>query len=283
MQDLQDVKPSSLAAAGLKEAMRDEARSIDGSRPLASDRGGVPQVPDERVASGMIWPAVDGRLIMHETTGRTADLHRDAEGGWSGLIGERWQVRSAVDALFERVDEGRDVLVQWARLHAACAGTLSKERCIALAADGSGRFRLWQIVRVERSLRADIEAVLTGATDLLISTLLSAIRSFLLIAERSSAAGCELQLSLGNISLSASRPAYSGLMPDHSTIRCAPRWSYAQASYQLFGELSFARPVLRERRADLLQELAKLFPGSVKHAHGEWSLLQRLVLAQTYD
>jgi hypothetical protein len=280
---MQDVQPASIAAAALQEAMRDEAPSIDISRHSKADRDGVPQLPDERVASGMIWPPIDGRLILHETTGRTAELHRHGEGGWSGLIGERWQVRSVADALFEKVDEGRAVLVQWARLHAASAGALSKDRCIALAADGAGGFRLWQVVRVERSLRAEIEAALHGAVDLLVSTLLSATRSFLQVAERLSAAGCELQLSLGNISLSASRPAYSGLMPDPSMIRSARRWSHAQASYQLFAELSFARQVLRARRDDLLGELARLSRGSGKHAQGEWSLLQRLVVAQTYD
>jgi signal recognition particle receptor subunit beta len=284
LQDVQEMKPGSLAAAALQEAMRDEAQpSIDIPSPLAADNNGVPQLPDERVASGMIWPPVDGRLILHETSGRTAKLHRHAEGGWSGRVGDRWHVRSAADASFEKADEGRAVLVQWARVHAAIAEALSKERCIVLAADGTGRYRLWQIVRVERSLRADIEAALHGATDLLVSTLLSAIRSFLYISERLSIAGCELQLGLGNISLSGSRPAYSGLMPDPSMTRSTRRWSYAQASYQLFGELSFARPVLRERRDDLLEKLAKLSQATEKQAQGEWSLLQRLMLAQAYD
>lgn len=283
MQDVQDTKPGSLAAAALREAMRDEARSIDISAPLNTDRNGVPQLPDERVASGLVWPPVDGRLILHETAGRTAQLHRHDEGGWSGHIAERWQVRSAADALFETVDEGRAVLLQWARLHAASAGALSKERCIALAADGAGRFRLWQMVRLERSLRAEVEASLNAETSLLASTLLSAVRSFLHMAERLSAAACELPLSLGNVSISTSLPVYSGLMPDPSKIRFARRWSHAHASYQLFGELSFAQRTLRERRDDLLEELAKLSRGSEKLAQGELSLLRRLVVAQTYE
>ena len=71
-------------------------------------------------------------------------------------------------------------------------------------------------------------------------------------------------------------------MPDVSMIRAARSWSYAHASYQLFGELSFAEQVLRERRDDLLQELATFSRSSEKRAQGEWSLLRRLVVAQTY-
>jgi hypothetical protein len=160
---------------------------------------------------------------------------------------------------------------------------LSKERCIALAADGRGIFRLWQIVRVERSLRAEIEAMLNAETRLLVGMLLSAIRLFFQMAERLSAVGYDLPLNLSNISVSASRPVYSGLMPEPSMIKAARRWSHAHASYQLFGELSFAQQVLRERRDDLLSELARLSRNSEKPAQGESSLLRRLVVAQTYD
>jgi hypothetical protein len=89
-------------------------------------------------------------------------------------------------------------------------------------------------------------------------------------------------LSLGNISASASRAVYSGLMPDVSMTRAARRWSSAHASYQLFAELSFAEQVLRDRREDLLEELAKFSRSSEKRTQGEWSLLRRLVVAQTY-
>jgi signal recognition particle receptor subunit beta len=292
MQDVRDTKPGSLAAAALREAISDEARSIDISPPVDAkavdtnvadtNKDRAPRLPDERVASGMIWPPVDGRFILHEIAGRAAQVHRHPEGGWSGLIEERWQARSAPGASFATVEEGRAVLLQWARLHAASADVLSKRRCIALAADGRGIFRLWQIVRVERSLRAEIEAMLNAETSLLVGTLLSAIRLFFQMAECLSAAGHDLPLSLGYISESASRPVYSGLMPDVSMIRAARRWSYAHASYQLFGELSFAEPVLRERRDDLLEELAKFSRSSEKRAQGEWSLLRRLVVAQTY-
>ena len=51
-------------------------------------------------------------------------------------------VRSRVEA---------EVLLQLARLYAARARSSWVERCVALAADGQGRFRLWHIERIERS------------------------------------------------------------------------------------------------------------------------------------
>ena len=275
---MQDVRPSSMASQALQEAMRDNAYVPADERSSHSEirNDHVPAIPDERVASGLVWPPVDGRLILHETAGCAAELRRSAEGSWSGLIANRWRLHSAADAVFSTVDEGRTALVQWARMHAASLGALSKERCIVLAADGGGRFRLWQIVQEERSLHTQMEEALNGTTESIAGALLSVARSFLHMAERMSGAGCELQLSLGNIGTSASGPAYLGLMPQPSPPRSAQIWSQVQASDLLFSELAFAQPMLRARRSDLLAELARISRSSEVRAHGEWALLQGL-------
>ena len=45
------------------------------------------------------------------------------------------------------------MLVAWARAHGSAQALLSRGRCIVLAGTGDGRFRLWQIVREEPSIR----------------------------------------------------------------------------------------------------------------------------------
>lgn len=84
----------------------------------------------------MVWPPVDGRLILHETSSRQTHLERDSQGGWTGSIDHRWSLHSAADAVFDNLDAGRAELVQWARQHVAGDELLSKQRCIVLAADG---------------------------------------------------------------------------------------------------------------------------------------------------
>ena len=123
-------------------------------------------------------------MILHETAQQDAALTRHPDGGWFGSIGERWQLHTAASAVYASLDDGRNELVQWARMHVAALGALSTERCIVLAADGSGSFRLWQIVRVGTSLRAQVERALTDTSEALARGLLSVARSFIEMADR---------------------------------------------------------------------------------------------------
>jgi len=56
-------------------------------------------------------------------------------------------MHSAADDVFAELEQGRAVLVQAARNQAA-AREKAASCCIALAADGHGRYRLWRIERV---------------------------------------------------------------------------------------------------------------------------------------
>jgi hypothetical protein len=75
-------------------------------------------------------------------------LNRSEQGDWAGTVNGRWQVHSAAAEVFEDIDEGRMVLVQSARIHAANARGKAVERCVVLASDGHGRYRLWQLARL---------------------------------------------------------------------------------------------------------------------------------------
>ena len=121
----------------------DLRKDASGARTLATC---PPALPNERVRSGMIWPPVDGRLILHELASRTVSLRQLSCGSWSGAADGGWAIHSAADAAFEQIEQGRELLIQLAR---QCAATpdLSLERLVVLADDGQGRFRLWQITR----------------------------------------------------------------------------------------------------------------------------------------
>jgi signal recognition particle receptor subunit beta len=283
LHDLQ--QQPSLASQAFQEAMRAnvdapaseprvEAISAPGRQGTDEDR--APAVPDEKVASGMVWPPVDGRLILHEIRSGRSHLRRDAEGAWTGSIDDRWCLHSAADAVFDNIDVGRAELVQWARQHVAGNELLSKQRCIVLAADGQGRYRLWQIVRIEASLRTQMEEALLGDASTIANALMTVARSFVTATERMPAAMCDLQLTLGTVGASVTGAVFLGFMPLPSRMRPARSWSISQASELLLSELAFARPTLRARRGDLLAELWKVS----RHGEGlpphEWRLLQRL-------
>ncbi|HTU66180.1 MAG TPA: hypothetical protein VMF52_09530 [Steroidobacteraceae bacterium] len=108
----------------------------------------VPAAPDERVASGLVWPPIDGRVILHELTGTRVSLARNPRGDWWGVVNDRWRLTSPADAVYADVELGRSVLVKAAGANAARLQGRGDDRCVVLAADGAGRFRLWNISRV---------------------------------------------------------------------------------------------------------------------------------------
>jgi signal recognition particle receptor subunit beta len=120
-------------------------------RPDSARDTREPIAPDERVASGFVWPPIDGRLILHELSGRRISLDQNPRGDWWGIVNDRWRLTSPADAVYADVELGRSVLVKSARAQAARADGRTADRCVVLAADGAGRFRLWNITRVGAS------------------------------------------------------------------------------------------------------------------------------------
>lgn len=119
------------------------------SEPVA--KGYVPATPDDRVESGLVWPPVDGRTVLHEIAKTRIQLSCSEQGDWSGVSDGRWQIYSAASEVFDDVNAGRMVLVEAARSHASAERGRSTDACVALAGDGSGRYRLWRITRLAAS------------------------------------------------------------------------------------------------------------------------------------
>ncbi len=119
------------------------------SEPVA--KGHVPATPDERVESGLVWPPVNGRTVLHEIAKARTQLSCSERGDWSGVSDGRWQIYSNASDVFDDVNAGRKVLVEVARGHVSGGRGRSLDKCVALAGDGNGRYRLWRITRVART------------------------------------------------------------------------------------------------------------------------------------
>jgi signal recognition particle receptor subunit beta len=138
-----DVVQAAMARAPTLHAADDEAESQTADAP-----DDVPAIPDERVASGFVWPPVDGRMVLHELTQAHVPLTRAADGAWDGEVPGRWRLHSDAYEVFDELEEGRSVLVRYARIQSVAARDRVASCCIALAADGHGRHRLWRIERI---------------------------------------------------------------------------------------------------------------------------------------
>jgi signal recognition particle receptor subunit beta len=134
-----DVRPQSIVSEAIALASRESE---------TAENGYVPATPDGRVESGLVWPPVDGRAVLHEIAKAQLQLSCSESGDWSGVAPGQWQIYSRAADVFDDVNAGRMVLVEAARNHAVADKGRPEDKCVALASDGSGRYRLWQITRV---------------------------------------------------------------------------------------------------------------------------------------
>jgi len=143
------VQSNSVVASALAEVVQTHIVEMPrAASPAAFGADEVPAVPDDRVASGLVWPPVDGRLALHELTQAHIPLGRRADGAWFGELPGRWLLHSDAEEVFDESEEGRSVLIRYARIQAVVRRDKPPSCCIVLAADGHGRHRLWRIERI---------------------------------------------------------------------------------------------------------------------------------------
>jgi signal recognition particle receptor subunit beta len=118
------------------------------------------RTPDAFVPGGLIWPPVEGRLVLHEASAIGLYATRGPNGDWWASAEKAWIAYSFRAADFAEMEPGRAALVSWARWLSTLGRRLSPRRAIALCASGTGTWRLWQVGRREPSLRDLVRAAL---------------------------------------------------------------------------------------------------------------------------
>lgn len=206
----------SLAAAGFREALAEgplspPAWAPDEPAPNPADPI-QPPAPDAPI--GMIWPPVEGRILLRQALSTPFAPHRTEAGDWEARIGDRWRVYSPAAAEHSDVEEGRKVLLYWARVHAAHARWLSPDRCLTLSPTGFGSFRLWQVVRITASCGDRLrDALRQPSPEELARCLLLLASSLLQATSRFAEAEISFPSTLDTVGLSGGRTVYIGLLP----------------------------------------------------------------------
>ncbi len=215
------VGPSSeMAWLALQEAIDAESTPISRARSVEARKTASPIPPDERVPSGMIWPPVDGRVILHEACETPFVPRRAADGDWVGEAG-RWRFHSPRQATYADAELGRRGLIEWARLHASGQRWFSGPRAVVLAASSEGEWRLWQVVRVEESLRdLLVRGIQNGpSAGSLLRRLLDAGRKLFEATESLALAPCRLPMTIDTIGSPNGSPLYVGFLPEPFLVR----------------------------------------------------------------
>jgi signal recognition particle receptor subunit beta len=263
----------SIAATALVDVLDAETEAAE--REVDPVPGYVPSPPDATVPSGAIWPPVEGRAILAEVSQLGLSPHQFGNGDWVMGLGSGWRVVSSRDSCFRTLDEGRAALIQWARLHATSSSVLSPRRCIVLADAGDGSWRLWQIVRVEESLREImVRAIDEPTPELTVLRFCQAGKQLLEAAARVASSPCDLPCTLDTIGIAGGLALFIGLMP--AAVVAEPRRSIPPTTLlrtQLQPVVAVAR--LGERGA-ALQQLIDRVPKPVSDRDGIMSTLVSL-------
>ncbi len=197
---------------GKSSALRSEPEVEAPRRNLRSP--GSPAPPSASIPSGTIWPPVEGRVYLYEAGTSRMQPRALPNGDWNAAAEDGWILHSPADAGFEDPETSRAALIDWARFHAGALGLVSQRRCIALADDGGGAPRLWQLVQRSKSLRDLLEeAFKLPSPHAVADALLECGRLLVIAEERFETGGVELGVDLDSVGTSGSSPIFIGLMP----------------------------------------------------------------------
>jgi signal recognition particle receptor subunit beta len=224
----------------------------------------APLAPDATVPSGLVWPPVEGRVMVHEATRIPPRVEQIRRGDWVGTS-RHWRLRSPRTALFFDLEEGRSALVTWARWHTAAAARLSPRRCLVLAQATPGGadeeaggprpgWRLWQVVARVRSLADDCRELLAQADDELLGAGLLRVADQRLRAEHELRAGGWLRrVDLHSIGVSPGGGlCYTRFVPYPAALHAATAEGAGTELHILRAELA---PLLRRELAQTPRRL----------------------------
>lgn len=175
-----------------------------------------PRIPSAEIASDMIWPPVEGRVVLSRLRPDELCPEQTDEGGWSVPSNEQWLLDSAPDHDFEDLQSGRHALLDWSRLHTSCCGLLSARRCLALAPAPDDRWRLWQVVGRQRTLEEELQRwrhVEWGSEAQVGRRLLDFVLWLHRAARRFREASAPLPFRADTVARGGPDPLYVGLMP----------------------------------------------------------------------
>jgi signal recognition particle receptor subunit beta len=214
--------PEEPSASGILEVLRGLELPDAGQSAARAEDSAVgdtfcssPAAPAHDVASGLVWPPVEGRIVLRAATRTPVQPIATLRGDFEAEVSDGFRLHSRAADVFTEVEVGRGALIRWARLHANAQELLSPRRCITLSETGGGEHRLWQVVRKEPSLRLLFLDGFERASGPATARLLAMAGRLLSEAQGlCAAAAVPLSCTLDTIGMSEqNRPIFIDLMP----------------------------------------------------------------------
>jgi len=123
----------------------------------------VPLPNSDRVSPGCVWTPIIGRKVLEELERMENSAGVTLHGDSYLIQGKAWSGRSLYADQFDTRFAGQQALLERARKHARILNFMFPERCLCLAADGRGSWRIWQVWKTQGNLTEQLQAVIEQA------------------------------------------------------------------------------------------------------------------------
>lgn len=254
----------------------------------APEDGASPPLPAPEVASGMIWPANDGRDLLRRALHIEVDLATPSESRRLQYDAGMWSIATDPTTRYTDLDQAKAALLSAARRSLQLGDLRFPQLALCLAKNDRGDHWLWRIAPGATSIRDAIawgfNAQLVDFVELQIRGYVNAVRRALALREE---VGFEIDLSPDAFCLVGDHTYY--LLDDRlepppsvtdalSSITSIP--GFTRDMLDTYG--SYVRNLLPRRFADeVLEQLGKtkeFIPGTPTHVSK--STVRRIPLAQ---
>lgn len=212
-----DSLPAALTRPQLSVILSEslEKETVESARDAAVGRqpAGTPRLPSRSPKAGSLWPTVGGRIILHELADHSVEIARQADESWTAVVNGRWRLLSLPEHVYENEPQARDAMLDLARRHIAFKAVLSEHRCIVYSDSGSGDFRIWQILRREKTLADAVAEAARADTAESFAAEIFAIAVFLGKAVTAfDQHDSDLHATLDSVTSIMGRPAFAGFV-----------------------------------------------------------------------
>ncbi|NOQ35427.1 MAG: hypothetical protein GQ569_05970 [Methylococcaceae bacterium] len=194
-----------------------------------------PLLPDKDIAARDLWPPKDGRSILANIADKNFQITEPETDSWLVLVEPQWQLFSSKDDLCDSDNAVRQKLFDAVQLQQSLGELISSQRCLAVAETGEdSQWRLWQIVRVEKTLSQLLEKTHTEVDAKKIAAMLFIIANkFVNACQQLSKFETQLTPTLDNLSLQDNKIIFTGFIP---TVNSTPAIEIESHITQAFQE-----------------------------------------------
>ncbi|MCK5899031.1 MAG: hypothetical protein KAG06_08170 [Methylococcales bacterium] len=173
-----------------------------------------PLLPTKDIPARDLWPLKEGRKILTDIEDKELQLIKINQGSWLVSVENQWQMRSLRHNFNYNGNQIRQQFSNIVQTQQKISNYISTERCFAVTENEEGEWRLWQIVKRQKTLNSLIEkAYIQQDLKKIAAVLFITLNKFSSAHKIFSALDTQLPLALDNLAIKDNDVIFTGFIP----------------------------------------------------------------------